>query len=135
MSTYVSFVSSSGLFIYSLYEELIIFHKSKGEYKRSLDLMRKLIAENEVEKQKQSFDDCDGQKYHFDAHYLVEFIKSMSESEVRDHVDSNDWIFVLKHDETVSRQILSLMKLTMSVEDAMALLRIHAPALCLEFMV
>ena len=98
--------------------------------------MRNLITENEVIKQKHhSFDDCDGQKFHCDAHYLVEFIKSMTESEVRAHVDSNDWIFVLKHDETVSRQILSLMKLTMSVEDAMALLRIHAPALCLEFMV
>ena len=95
--------------------------------------MRSLIDGKEVSLASEPSEDDDSVVV--DLQYFAKYIKSLSEREILENVSADDWIFVLRNDEAVSRQILPLMKLTMSVEDSMDMLRSHAPALCLEFMV
>ena len=113
--------------VYSRDAELISFYRAHKMHKDAIGRMRLLID-----------DDAGGvtDKSEFSIDAMIEYLHALDDSEVEsDIVDDDDWIFMLSSSgDSQASAILAIMRRAMSVERSMRLLRVHAPALCLEFM-
>ena len=102
------------------HEELICYLKASKMHREALERIRSGAGHEDSA---------------LSAETMVEYIKGMGEEEVRAQVGERDWTFILQSNELCMREALPMMRAALPVEKSMALLRAHAPALCLEFMV